>query len=171
MAGVAVAITVGAVGLSACSGGGGTHDPYISPGKRTAAPALKGADLDGKQVNLASSRGRVTVVNFWASWCGPCRAESNDLRAVAQASPDVSFVGVDVNDSRSNAKSFVRGHSLPYPSVFDDETKVATAWIVSGLPQTFVVDAQGRVAARFPGPVTESELTDMLQRVAAGKSS
>lgn len=170
VAGVAVALTVGLVGLVSCSGGN-THDPYVSPGKRHAAPALSGKDLDGKQVNLASSRGKTTVVNFWASWCSPCRAESDGLRAAAQALPGVSFVGVDVTDTRSNAVAFVRNHKLPYPSVFDNEEDVATAWLVSGLPQTFVVDAQGRVAARFPGAVTQQELTDMIHRVEASGTS
>jgi thiol-disulfide isomerase/thioredoxin len=169
---VAVAITVSAVGLVSCSGGGDTHDPYLSPGKRTAAPALKGTDLGGKRVDIATSRGRTTVINFWASWCAPCRAESDGLRAVAQTSPDVAFLGVDEDhDNRPAAVTFARAHRLPYPSAWDNESTIATDWVVSGLPQTFVVDASGKVAARFFGPVTESELTEMLHRVAADRTS
>jgi peroxiredoxin len=159
-----------AVGLSSCSGGS-TRDPYISPGKRTAAPALKGADLSGKQVDIASSRGRTVVVNFWASDCAPCRAESTALRSVALASPGAAFLGVDVEHSKTNGLSFARDHQLPYPSVYDGLLNVSTAWVVSALPQTFVVDASGKVAARFFGAVTESELTDMLHRVAADRTS
>jgi thiol-disulfide isomerase/thioredoxin len=171
VAGVAAAITLTAVGLSSCAGSGTTHDPYISPAKRTAAPALKGADLTGKQVDIATSRGRTTVVNFWASDCAPCRAESAALRSVALASPQTAFFGVDVERSKANGLTFARNHQLPYPSVYDGLNDVATAWVVSALPQTFVVDASGKVAARFFGAITESELTDMLQRVAAGGSS
>ncbi len=169
-AGVAVAVTV-SVGLVSCSGGGGnSHDPYIKPGKRIAAPALSGTDLNGKQVNLASSRGRIAVVNFWASDCAPCRAESTALRTVALASPATAFYGVDVETSKTDGTSFAREHRLPYPSLFDGELNVAPAWLVSALPQTFVIDASGRVAARFFGAVTEPELTDMLHRVAGNAS-
>ena len=171
MAGVAVAVTVGVVGLASCSGGGGTPDPFISVGKRHAAPALKGTDLDGKPVDIAASRGRITVVNFWASWCAPCRAESGALRTVALASPGTSFLGVDGDSSETNARSFARGHQLPYPSVYDGELNVATKWIVAEYPQTFVVDASGKVAARFFGAVTAPELTQMIHRVAASSTS
>lgn len=171
MAGAAVAVTLGVVGLTSCSGGGGQHDPYISVGKRHAAPALKGADLDGKHVDIATTRGRVTVVNFWASWCAPCRAESGALRSVALASPGTTFLGVDGDESETNARSFARDHQLSYPSVYDGLHDVATAWIVAEYPQTFVVDASGKVAARFFGAVTAPELTQMIHRVAASSTS
>jgi peroxiredoxin len=173
VAGVAVAVTVTVVGLVSCSGGS-THDPYIAPSQRKAAPATSGKDLDGKQVDLASSRGRIAVVNFWASWCSPCRAESGALRAVALAQPGTSFLGVDGDASETNARSFATDHQLPYPSIYDgggsDALEVATRWVVAEYPQTFVVDRSGRIAARFFGAVTQQELTDMLKRVAADKA-
>lgn len=170
-AGLAVAITVSAVGLTSCSGGGHTHDPYIKVDKRTAAPALKGADLNGKQIDIASDHGRITVVNFWASDCAPCRAESAALRQVSLASPGTAFLGVDVEHSKTNGLSFARDHQMPYPSVYDGLLDVSTGWLVSALPQTFVVDASGKIAARFFGAITGPELTDMLHRVAADRSS
>jgi thiol-disulfide isomerase/thioredoxin len=171
VAGVAIAIAIGVVGLASCSSGASTHDPYISAGKRHAAPALAGKDLNGEQVNIATSRGRITVVNFWASWCAPCRAESAALRSVALASPSVAFLGVDGDTSETNARSFVRDHQLPYPSVYDGRLNVATQWVVADYPQTFVVDDSGKVAARFFGGVTEQELTQMIHRVAASGAS
>jgi peroxiredoxin len=172
VAGAAVAVTVSVIGLASCSGGGSKHDPYVPPSKRAAAPALEGTDLDGKEVDLASSRGKTTVVNFWASWCAPCRAESGALRAVALAQPRTAFLGVDGDvGSKSNAQAFARDHQMPYPSLYDGEHNVATAWVVADYPQTFVVDPSGKVAARFFGAVTQQELTDMLHRVAAGGSS
>jgi thiol-disulfide isomerase/thioredoxin len=168
---VAIALAVSVAGLASCSSGGDKHDPYIPPGKRHAAPALSGKDLVGNQVNIASSRGKTTVVNFWASYCGPCRAESAALRQVALKSPGTAFFGVDVEDSNANGLSFARDHKLPYPSVHDGLNEVATAWVVSALPQTFVVDPAGKVAARFFGAVTQQELTDMIHRVDASRSS
>ena len=174
MAGAAVAVTVGivgTVGLASCSGGGGKHDPYIPVGKRHAAPVLKGTDLDGERVDIVTTHGRITVVNFWASWCAPCRAESTALRSVALASPGTAFLGVDGDASETNARSFARDHRMPYPSVYDGLHDVATAWLVAEYPQTFVVDASGKVAARFFGGVTEPELTQMIHRVAASSTS
>ena len=164
---VAIAVTVSVAGLAACSGGGNSHDPYIPAGKRHAAPALSGKDLVGQQVDIARSRGKTTVVNFWASDCSPCRAESAALRQVALTSPGTAFYGVDVEESKTNGLSFARDHNLPYPSVHDGLSEVATAWVVSALPQTFIVDASGKVAARIFGAVTEKELADLIARVAA----
>ena len=155
--------------VAGCSGGGAGHDPYISPGKRAAAPALSGSDLNGGHVDLAiEAKDKVAVVNFWASWCAPCRAESGALRAVADATPSVAFVGVDEDHtSKANARSFATEHRLPYPSVWDSQSAIAGGWNVPGLPQTFVVDRTGKVAARFTGAVTQGELSDMLKRVQA----
>jgi thiol-disulfide isomerase/thioredoxin len=160
----AAAIALAAL-VAGCSGSG-THDPYVKPGKRVAAPSLQGTDLQGSAVSLATGRGRVSVVNFWASWCAPCRAESADLEAVARAQPAVAFVGVNEDHTnKAAAISFARSRGLSYPSVFDPDDKIVGAWNVPDLPQTFIVDATGRIAARFLGAVTKDELTTMLARV------
>lgn len=145
----------------------------VDLGNRQAAPALSGQQVDGQPFDLASTHGSVTVVNFWASWCGPCRAETPNLESVAKqtATSGVRFVGVNVKDSRAAAASFMRDKGVTYPSLFDDDGSMAARWpIAVGLPSTVVLDRQGRIAARFTAAVDSDQLLPVVQRVAAEKS-
>lgn len=173
-------------GVAACSsspekGAGGNYRfvqqapgvDAVAVGNRQAAPALSGQQVDGQPFDLASTRGSVTVVNFWASWCGPCRAETPNLESVAKqtASSGVKFVGVNVKDSRAAAQAFLRDHGVTYPSLYDDDGSLAARWpIAVGLPSTVVLDRQGRIAARFTAAVDSAQLLPVVQRVAAEKS-
>jgi thiol-disulfide isomerase/thioredoxin len=170
-------------GASSCSShpeqaaGGGYRFVQVAPGvdsvapaARQAAPTLSGGQVDGQPFDLASTTGSVTVVNFWASWCGPCRAETPNLEAVAkQTAPSgVRFVGVNVKDSRASAASFLRDKGVTYPSLYDDDGSLAASWpIAVGLPSTVVLDRQHRIAARFTAAVSSSDLLPVVQRVAA----
>jgi thiol-disulfide isomerase/thioredoxin len=142
----------------------------VSVAKRAAAPALKGSTLTDTQLALASLKGKVVVVNFWGSWCAPCRAESAALESVAKstAASGVTFVGVAERDTKSNASSFVTGHGVTYPSILDDDGSLAAPWPgATGPPYTFIVDRQGRIAARFLGGVTTEELQSAVLKVTA----
>jgi DsbE subfamily thiol:disulfide oxidoreductase len=177
---LAIGLVIGVV--AACSGsenavGDSTRFVQVKPGysevslnKRKPAPQLSGSTLTNTKLALSSLRGKVVVVNFWGSWCAPCRAESAALVQVAgaTASKGVSFVGVDERDTRTNALSFVRGHGVTYPSVFDDDGSLAADWpAASGPPYTFIIDRQGRIAARFLGGVTPDELQSAVLKVSA----
>jgi thiol-disulfide isomerase/thioredoxin len=168
-----------ACGSSPEQGAGGNYG-FVSAGSagvdqvaitnRQPAPALSGPLVDGQRFDLASTRGSVTVVNFWASWCGPCRGETPNLEAVAkQTAPSgVRFVGVNVKDSKAAAASFMRDKDVTYPSLYDDDGSLAARWpIAVGLPSTVVLDRQGRIAARFTAAVDENQLLPVVQRVAA----
>lgn len=173
-------------GVSACSsspekGAGGNYRfvqqapgiDAVALGNRQAAPALTGQQVDGQPFDLASTRGSVTVVNFWASWCGPCRAETPNLETVAKqtSAEGVRFVGVNVKDSRAAAASFMRAKGVTYPSLYDDDGSLAARWpIAVGLPSTVVLDRQGRIATRFTAAVDQAQLLPVVQRVAAEKS-
>ena len=139
------------------------------PGKRPAAPDMRGELLDGGSYELAGHKGEVVVVNFWASWCAPCRAEAKDLESVYQATkPDkVSFVGVNIRDDRDKAKAFVRGRST-YPSLFDPAGRYSLAFtgVSIGTPCTLVIDRDGRIAAAFNKAVLSDELQPVVGRVA-----
>jgi len=169
------------LGLTACGSekaagdrpdGGNTGDSNLTryaAADRKPAPQLEGTTLTGDQFTLAAQRGKVVVVNFWGSWCPPCRAESPDLVRVHQAteSKGVTFVGVDERDNKAAARSYEQTHDITYPSVFDDDGAIAALWPSAlGPPYTFIIDKQGRVAARFLGGITADELQSEVLNVA-----
>jgi thiol-disulfide isomerase/thioredoxin len=130
----------------------------------TAAPPIQGEALDGSgRLDLAAYRGRPVVVNFWASWCGPCRTEAPQLVAFSKAHPDVQMLSVNSDDpSHGAAVAFARKSQWVWPSVFDPSADIQHAWGVGGLPATFLVDADGKLRARKLGGTTAAELTSLV---------
>lgn len=126
-------------------------------------PAFDLALLEGGRATSADLDGRVTVINFWASWCPPCRAEAPVLRRVYEASnpDDVAFLGVSRDDDVSAAREFVERFDPGYPNAID-ATAFARAVGIPGLPTTIVVDRHGFIAATHFGPLTESRLRALI---------
>ncbi|MCP5276741.1 MAG: TlpA family protein disulfide reductase [Thiobacillus sp.] len=123
--------------------------------KPYAAPALKLQDLDGKAHDLADLKGRVVLINFWATWCPPCRREMPSLERLRQrlAEKGLAVIAVDVGEDADTVFSFT-GQLEPapaFPLLLDRDSKAMQAWKVKGLPTTFVVDPQGRVVYRAVG--------------------
>lgn len=142
---------------------------------RIPAPTFRGETLDGEPLDVASMRGQVVVVNFWASWCPPCRAESAGLVKVAKdnAADGVRFVGVNIKDERSAARRFEEVHGVPYPSLFDQPGVLLTRFrrlVPQVPPSTLLIDRQGRIAGLFRGAVTESQLSAPVQVLAGEKA-
>ncbi len=180
---VAAVLLAGGLTVTLTSGSGQatgvTHvdgDPsavLYEAGHRAQVPDFSGTTLSGTKVNFAGYRGQVVVLNFWGSWCGPCRSEGPALAALSTRyqSSDVSFLGVDVHDSPANAVAFEHGVGIKYPSLNDPGYAVALALgnavPISGTPTTVVVDATGHVAGAIFGPVTYSLLNSMLSKVTA----
>jgi thiol-disulfide isomerase/thioredoxin len=140
----------------------------LSEDERVAAPDLVGTTLDGDEFRLADHRGKPVVLNVWASWCAPCRAEAPDLAAVAEElGESVQFVGLDTRDSDDTARSFVRRFGVPYPNVIDRDGRLQLLFGDSlppqAIPSTVVIDPEGRVAARALGRVSESSLRAMIE--------
>ncbi len=134
-----------------------TIDQALARGERVSAPAPNLPRLEGSGTgSLRQYRGRVVVVNFWASWCKPCRAESPLLQRFHQRiarGGRGTVLGIDVRDVSSDARSFVRRYGLTYPMLRDREGDVLSDYGVIGYPETFVVDRRGRIAASKRGPV------------------
>lgn len=140
----------------------------IDESQRQPAPDITGTTLDGSAFSLAELRGKTTVLNVWASWCAPCRAEAPVLEKVwqAQQGDDVAFIGLDTRDSDTAALSFVRKFGITYPNVIDRDgalqLRFSDTLPPQAIPSTIVIDDQGRVAARALGKVSESTLLGMI---------
>jgi cytochrome c biogenesis protein CcmG/thiol:disulfide interchange protein DsbE len=136
-----------------------TFDQAIAEGRRAAAPNLRLLSrTGGRTYTLEGFRGRVVVLNVWASWCEPCRAEAPVLeRWYRRISPlGGSVIGVDAFDATSDARSFVRQLHLTYPMLRDPAGLVKASFGVTGFPESFVIDPGGRVAAIARGPINDA---------------
>jgi cytochrome c biogenesis protein CcmG, thiol:disulfide interchange protein DsbE len=124
------------------------------------APAFTLDRLEGAgTLSLAQLRGKAVAVNFWASWCDPCKDESPFLEQIWRRNRGRGLVvlGLDANDFRADAKRFVRRYGLTYPVVYDGPGKTIERYGVTGFPETFVVDRQGRVVEAFVGAIATDE--------------
>jgi thiol-disulfide isomerase/thioredoxin len=133
---------------------------------------LAGELLGGGNYDPASHRGKVTVVNFWGSWCAPCRAETPELvAAYAQLRvDDVAFLGINVRDpDRDKAAAFVEAFHVPYPSIYDPPGRLALAFDVppSTIPATVILDRDGTVAVRYRQGVLREQLVEAVRKVVA----
>jgi thiol-disulfide isomerase/thioredoxin len=139
----------------------------IAAATRAPAPSFAGELLDGTAFDSSSLAGDIAVINFWGSWCAPCRLETPELQAVHADLADhgVQFVGVDVKDERQLAVAFVRREGATYPSLFDPRGEVALAFRgfpANVVPSTILLDRRGRVAAVYTGAVRGSDLRAAL---------
>jgi len=131
------------------------------------APALAGDTLDGSTVALADLEGSVTVVNFWATWCKPCREEQPELERIYRdyRDQDVSFLGVDERDDPAAARAWIERFHVTYPSIVDEAGAWADDFALFGYPDTFVVDEGGTIRWAIYGQTSEAQLRDVLDQV------
>jgi cytochrome c biogenesis protein CcmG/thiol:disulfide interchange protein DsbE len=133
-------------------------DDAVARGKREKAPDLELPRLTGQgTASLADYRGQVVVLNFWASWCDPCRAESPLLQRWHEriSKRDGVVLGVDALDEVGHARAFIDEYDLTYPMLRDGEGAMREPFGLLGFPETFVIDRQGRIAAVQRGPVDD----------------
>lgn len=134
-------------------------------GKPAPSFALREAGT-GRTVDLSEFRGKPVVINFWATWCNPCWEEHPVLVANARRlQPQVQFLGVVFQDTEEKILSFLRQRGSGYPTVVDDKGKTAIVYGVGGVPETFFLDANGVIVAKFNGPMTSDDLQANLRKV------
>jgi len=162
---VVLAVLLGACGLLPDST---DSDPVVvfPPGERQPAPDIVGETLTGETMALADVAEGPVVVNFWASWCGPCRQEAPHLNAVGEAYADegVRVVGVNGRDDLAPARTFARGN-FTFPSWYDPDQTIASQFGSAGpvgMPSTILLDRDGRVAVRFFGAVSGATLAPQI---------
>ncbi len=130
------------------------------------APGLTIQQVDGQKVVIQELRGKPVVVNFWASWCGPCAEELPILTAASKAHPGIAFVGADMQDTSAGIQSFEQQHPHTYP-VGPIVSGSYQDYGVVGPPVTIFIDANGVVAASFAGPLDATTLEHYLGLIAA----
>jgi thiol-disulfide isomerase/thioredoxin len=172
-AGIMAVLVVLSLALAACGGGGGGGGAGGSTSASTAAigsTALVERAPENFQSDLAAYKGKVVVLNFWASWCGPCRAEMPALQQVSQefTGKPVTFIGVDSSDVRDSAGKLLADLKVTYPTVYDKagiNGGIATAWSVVSLPQTWFIAKDGSRSGRIPRPLSAAELRNRIDQL------
>jgi peroxiredoxin len=178
------------VALSACSGGSdavdqsakgdfkftaGTQLGKLYPkDDRKPAATFTAARLDGGRFSLAETRGKVVVLNFWASWCAPCKTETPqfDLLYRQIKSKGVDFVGIDTKDDKESAQSFVDNYKISYPMVYDEQGETALRLgnlPAAALPFTVLLDQHGKVAAVYVIRLAAKDLQSAIDKLLAGQ--
>ena len=189
---VVAAVAAATLTLAACSGGAtaegtpaGNGQSFVSgdsgttvfgSSNRPLAPAVTGTTLDGTRLSLSRFRGHVLVMNFWGSWCTPCRAEAPTLASLARTlrPAGVAFLGVDIRDTAASAQAFQRSFNVTYPSLNDPGDAIALAFRrtvpPAGIPTTLVISRSGRISARVIGQVSYRGLRGLISKTLAQPS-
>ena len=169
---VSGAVVIAAAGLIAAgvvrlSGGQAAGLPavgqLIPAAQRPPGAGISGITLNGQHLNIASWHGHTVVINFWGSWCVPCRTEAPVLRRVVDDTHrlGVRFLGIDIREDAGAGLAFERGHRIPYPSISDPNNLIAArfgAVAPAATPSTYIIDSQGRIAWAWFGATTYSQL-------------
>jgi thiol-disulfide isomerase/thioredoxin len=169
----ALAVTFLTQGKGNASDGNGTVE--YQAGHRPLAPDVSATSLTGATIKLSSYRGKTVVLNFWGSWCPPCRAEAPTLAVLSQQyrSKGVAFLGDDVGDTPANALAFTQSVGIAYPSINDQGYAVVQQLSqvvpVNDTPTTVVIDKTGHVAGMVIGAASYGQLTTLIKDAAVTK--
>src|SRR5690606_24264092 len=137
----------------------------IAPEVGATAPDIKGATPYGDRLDLAAWRGQPVIVNFWATWCAPCRIEMPGLETLYRAyGPErLRVIGVNTGEDIEDVLDWIENHQLTFPMVLDPDGQIASSYMLRGQPTTFVIQPDGAISHVFYGPVTRHQLEDILR--------
>jgi cytochrome c biogenesis protein CcmG/thiol:disulfide interchange protein DsbE len=146
------------------------ENPYELVGKPAPSFTLRRLDT-GAPLSFDQMKGRPVVVNFWASWCAPCRAEHGVMHwAAKKFGQQVQFVGIVYEDSEPNARAFLKANGVPFAEVVDPESRTARAYGVTGVPETFFINAAGDIHGKHVGPITQEAFIQEVQGILGEKA-
>lgn len=133
--------------------------------QRGLAPDFELTTFEGQKILLSDLRGQAVVINFWASWCVPCREEAPILEATWREYRDkgVVFIGVDYLDPENDARGYIKEFGITYPNGPDLGTRISQAYRIQGVPETFFIDRQGKIQDLFIGPLNQPELRRRIE--------
>ena len=148
-------------------GDAASDEPGTAPRTGFLAPDFELPTLDGGTVRLSELRGRPVLINFWASWCGPCRSEMPHIQAAYEHHSQEGLVVLGVNqmESPNSVSRFVEEYSLTFPMPMDRDGKVSAVYQARGLPTSFFVDAEGVIRATFTGPMSSGFIESKLEEI------
>ncbi|MEE8521545.1 MAG: TlpA disulfide reductase family protein [Gemmatimonadota bacterium] len=170
-----ILIPVTAIPIIALLGYGLTRDPTLirSPLMGRAASDFVAPTLDGDSIGLAELEGKVVILNFWASWCIPCIQEHPYLMEAARRydADDLQIIGVIYQDTPENARRFMERHGGGWPSILDQDSRIAIDYGVYGVPETYFIGPDRRIAHKHIGPVDGMLLMSWIERLLAQRSA
>lgn len=162
---IAMAVVVLGVSVGVLLSSSGIAKPLqVRPEVGYLAPDFTLSTLDGGMVTLSELKGKRVFLNFWASWCPPCRMEMPAIQSVYESKePDVVFVAINIQEPKAQVRKFMDDNGYTFPAALDTAAKVASLYLVRAIPTSFVIDAEGVIRAKHIGVLNQSYLEEMLK--------
>ena len=153
--------------LQACGEGGSESVMENASVKPEEFLPFKVTTFKGQTVELEKLRGRVVVVNFWASWCGPCKMEARELEAVYKKYKEkgVEFVGIAVDDTDGAARAFIKEYNVTYPNAIDSDNSISIRYQIFAIPTTFVLDKDAVIRYKRQGAIMREALSGEIKKL------
>ncbi|MDR7855588.1 TlpA disulfide reductase family protein [Tissierella sp.] len=139
----------------------------IASGKQSPDFTLK--NLEGEDVSLSDFRGKIVLINFWATWCSWCDVEMPDLQKLDDENDDLVVLAVNVMEDKDTVKKYMEDGGYSFEVVFDEEGEIATTYLVNGLPNSYFVDEEGILLGGVPGMMTYEQMVEILENIREGK--